>query len=131
MKMRVFWDIALCSLGVDRCFRGITLVMEAVWTSEMLVYSSETTRRYIPEGSHLYSHRCENLKSHKSHSHVICLIDIYMPCCGSLLDYFILPIHTTLKSKCVFITQSSTSPDDETMFVKPVEGRGINIHITV
>jgi hypothetical protein len=22
MKMRAFWDIALCSLGVDLCFRG-------------------------------------------------------------------------------------------------------------
>jgi hypothetical protein len=24
----------------------------------------ETTRLYIPEGSHLYTRRCENLKSH-------------------------------------------------------------------
>jgi hypothetical protein len=31
----------------------IALMMEAVRTSETLVYSSETTRRYIPEGSHL------------------------------------------------------------------------------
>jgi hypothetical protein len=44
MKMRALWDIALCSL--------ITLMMEAVGTSQMSVYS-ETTWLYIPEGSHL------------------------------------------------------------------------------
>jgi hypothetical protein len=37
LKMSAFWDIALYSLGV-------------ICTSEMSVYS-ETTRRYIPEGS--------------------------------------------------------------------------------
>jgi hypothetical protein len=42
----------------------VTLVMEAVHISETLVYSNETTRRYIPEGSHLHSRRGENLKSH-------------------------------------------------------------------
>jgi hypothetical protein len=63
MKFKVFWDIALCSLvRVDRRFRVayclhyqnfITLMMEAVRTSEM-VYSNETTCRYIPEDSKLY-----------------------------------------------------------------------------
>jgi hypothetical protein len=43
----------------------ITLMMEAVRTSEISVYSNETTRRYIPEGSHFYTRRRENLKSHK------------------------------------------------------------------
>jgi hypothetical protein len=61
MKMRVFWDIAPCSLaGVDRRFvlayyilhQGIiALIMDAIRTSETSVYSSETTRRYIPEDS--------------------------------------------------------------------------------
>jgi hypothetical protein len=55
MKMRDFRDLAqpCCFTGADRCFRGasiITLMMEAVRTPEMSVYS-ETTRHYIPEGS--------------------------------------------------------------------------------
>jgi hypothetical protein len=41
----------------------IALMMEAVRTSETLVYSNETTWRYIPEGSNLHSRRRENLKS--------------------------------------------------------------------
>jgi hypothetical protein len=36
-------------VGVDRRFRA--LMMETVRTSEMSVYSNQTTRRYIPEGS--------------------------------------------------------------------------------
>jgi hypothetical protein len=38
-------------------------MMEAVRTSETSVYSKETTRRYIPEGSKLHTRRRENLKS--------------------------------------------------------------------
>jgi hypothetical protein len=71
MKFRVFWDVAPCSLGVHRSFRGaychhqvIVLMMEAVRTSETLVYSNETTRRYIPDDSKLHTSRRENLKSH-------------------------------------------------------------------
>jgi hypothetical protein len=41
----------------------ITVMMEAVRTSETSVYS-KATRRYIPEGSHLHTRRRENLKSH-------------------------------------------------------------------
>jgi hypothetical protein len=48
MKIRAFWDVAPYSLGVDLRFRGV--MMEAVRTSETSVYS-ETTWRYIPEGS--------------------------------------------------------------------------------
>jgi hypothetical protein len=44
MKITAFCDIAPCSLGVDRRF--ITLIMEAVCTSETSVYS-ETTQRHI------------------------------------------------------------------------------------
>jgi hypothetical protein len=40
------------------------LMMEAVRTTEMSVYSDETARRYIPEGSNLHTRRHENLKSH-------------------------------------------------------------------
>jgi hypothetical protein len=59
--MRAVWDIVPCSFGVDRCF--ITLIMEAVHISETSVYS-ETTRRYIPDGSYLHTRRRENLISH-------------------------------------------------------------------
>jgi hypothetical protein len=45
MKFRVFWNVAPCSL--------VVLMMEAVRTSEMSVYSNETTWSYIPEDSKL------------------------------------------------------------------------------
>jgi hypothetical protein len=38
--------------------------MEAVQTTETLVNSYQSTRRYNPEDSHLHSHRHENLKSY-------------------------------------------------------------------
>jgi hypothetical protein len=37
----------------DRLLGFITLMMEAVSTSETLVYFSDTTRRHIPEDCHL------------------------------------------------------------------------------
>jgi hypothetical protein len=40
-------------------------MVEAVSTSETSVYSNETTRRYIPEGSNLHTLRRENLKFHR------------------------------------------------------------------
>jgi hypothetical protein len=73
MKMRDFWDIAPCSLvGLGRRFRGfITLIVE--------VYAPlkrQSTRCYIPDGSHLLTRRLEKLKSHKRrHVHEI---DTYM-----------------------------------------------------
>jgi hypothetical protein len=36
----------------DRCLGCITLLMEAVRTSETSVYFHETTRHYIPESCH-------------------------------------------------------------------------------
>jgi hypothetical protein len=39
-------------------------MMEAVSTSETSVSICHTTRRNIPEHSHLHTRRCENLKSH-------------------------------------------------------------------
>jgi hypothetical protein len=56
MRMTVFRDIALCSLaGVDRRFGRLysSLMLDAVRTTETSVYSSEPTRRYFPEDSHL------------------------------------------------------------------------------
>jgi hypothetical protein len=79
MKMRAFWYIAPCSLGVDRRFRGAyclhhqgdewpqrtafitTLMMKAVRTSETSVYSNDTTWCDILEGSHvLMEGRCSH-----------------------------------------------------------------------
>jgi hypothetical protein len=39
--------------------------LEAASTSETSVNSYQTTRRYIPEDSHLHTHRRENIKSHR------------------------------------------------------------------
>jgi hypothetical protein len=39
-------------------------MMEAVSNCEMSVNIYQITRRNIPEGSHLHTRRCENLKSH-------------------------------------------------------------------
>jgi hypothetical protein len=41
-------------------------MMEAVSTSEMLVNINQTKWCCIPEDSHLHTHHCDNLKSHKS-----------------------------------------------------------------
>jgi hypothetical protein len=49
MKMTVIWVVGLSSL--------ITLMMEAVSTSETSVNFCETTRRNNPEDSHLYHER--------------------------------------------------------------------------
>jgi hypothetical protein len=53
MDIRAFWDIAMI----------IALMIEAVRTSEMSVYSNETTQRYIPQGSsNVHTRRRENVK---------------------------------------------------------------------
>jgi hypothetical protein len=54
--MTAFWDIA--------SYRFITLMMEAVHTSETLVHFNEITWCYIPESCHLHTCHCEDLKSH-------------------------------------------------------------------
>jgi hypothetical protein len=65
------WDIAPCNIGVDASeirtdtiFMMITLMMEAVHTSETSVYFNETIWRYIPEGCHLHTRHRGNLKAH-------------------------------------------------------------------
>jgi hypothetical protein len=63
--MAVFWDVAPCSLvEVYQRLRGVCCLhhqgdemMEAISTSETLVNFYQTTRRYIPEDSHLHTHR--------------------------------------------------------------------------
>jgi hypothetical protein len=67
MKIKAFWDVALCSLGVKQQLPPLSqqwMLMEAVHPSETSVYSNKTTWRYIPEGSNLHTHWSENLKSH-------------------------------------------------------------------
>jgi hypothetical protein len=64
MKFRVLWDVAPCSLGVDRRFRVAYCHHHKIThhpddggssNSETSVYSNENTRRYIPEDSKLHS----------------------------------------------------------------------------
>jgi hypothetical protein len=70
LKMTVFWNVAPCSLietDISEVLTAsiITLMMEAVSTSEMSVNFYKTTWRNIPEDSLLHTHHCENLKSHQ------------------------------------------------------------------
>jgi hypothetical protein len=90
-----FWDITPCSpLKVNRCFGGthslyhhsrrisraslllafmlvsclaysLTLKVETIRSSETSIDFQRTERRYIPDDSTLYNHRCEYLKSYK------------------------------------------------------------------
>jgi hypothetical protein len=53
--MAVFWDAALCV---------ITLMMEAVSSSEIVVNIYQTAWCNIPEDGHLHTHCRENLKYH-------------------------------------------------------------------
>jgi hypothetical protein len=61
--MTVIWDVAPCS-HVEIAQRFRAMMMEAVGTSETSVNFYQTTRRNIPEDSHLHTRRRENLKSH-------------------------------------------------------------------
>jgi hypothetical protein len=46
-------------------------MMEAVHTSETLVYFIKTTWRFIPEGYNLHTHHHENLKSHNAYKSLV------------------------------------------------------------
>jgi hypothetical protein len=72
--------------------------MKAVSTFEMSVYSYETTRRYTPEGCHLRTRRCENLKSH---NRIVVTINVMLkrPCSRSVVR--------TLKDSQGFLTISA------------------------
>jgi hypothetical protein len=75
LKMAVVSVVAPCNLiEVYRRFRGACclhhqgddhLKLEGATISETSVNFYETTQRYNPEDSQLYTHRCENLKSHE------------------------------------------------------------------
>jgi hypothetical protein len=66
MKITVFWDVAPCSLvEVDRRFRG-AYFLHHQRIPETSVRFHETTRRSIPEDSHIHTGHRENLKSHLS-----------------------------------------------------------------
>jgi hypothetical protein len=84
--MTIFWDVAPCSLVeiyqlLERHTASIIREMVmAVSTSEMSVNFYQTTRRNIPEDSHLHTHRRENLKSNVFiivFSACVVAIDIY------------------------------------------------------
>jgi hypothetical protein len=58
-NMTAFWDIAQCSLEVDRRFRG--LMMIAVRNSETSVFLNEITLRSFSKGCLLHTKRREKL----------------------------------------------------------------------
>jgi hypothetical protein len=72
MNMTVFWDAAPCNLvDIDvselytaSIIRTITLMIEAIKTSETYDNFYETISRNITEDSHLRARRRENLKFH-------------------------------------------------------------------
>jgi mannose/fructose-specific phosphotransferase system component IIA len=74
--MTVFWDVVPCSLvnftGVSEVLTAlnITLMMEAASTSETSANFYQTTRRNIPEDSHLHTRRREQLKSQEDDSSI-------------------------------------------------------------
>jgi hypothetical protein len=57
MLRRVVWqEFTDVSEVLTACIRAITLMLEVVSTSETLVNICQTTRRIIPEDSHLLNH---------------------------------------------------------------------------
>jgi hypothetical protein len=59
-EVTVFWDVARCSvLEIDWHFGGVIASL-----NRAIMMEAVTTRPYIPEGSHLYNCRCENMKSY-------------------------------------------------------------------
>jgi hypothetical protein len=56
MKMAVFWDAASCSL-----VRAIARMMETANISETTINFYQTTRRNIPEDSHLHFYSVTSL----------------------------------------------------------------------
>jgi hypothetical protein len=54
----MFQGVCTDSIIRDDGGRGITLIMEAIQTSETLVNSYQSTWRYNPEDSHLRTYFC-------------------------------------------------------------------------
>jgi hypothetical protein len=72
MQMAVFWSVALCSVvDIDRL---ITLMMEAVSSSEMLVNIYQATWCNIPEDSHLKTPYSEMFLLRNLHSKLTFII---------------------------------------------------------
>jgi hypothetical protein len=67
--------LAACFMPVSCVAYSLTLKMEAIYFSEMVVDFHYTTQHYIPEDRTFHSHCCENLKSKKGvHPKVCCNI---------------------------------------------------------
>jgi hypothetical protein len=64
LKIVLFSFPYLADSADRKLSHNLALKMEAVRTSETLVYSNETARCYIPEDSKLHNRSRENLKSH-------------------------------------------------------------------
>jgi hypothetical protein len=58
--------LATCFILVSCSAYSSTLKMKATSSSETLVHSQRTTRRYITEDRTLHNPRCENVKSYKN-----------------------------------------------------------------
>jgi hypothetical protein len=72
----------LAVLNMSQLDGDCLLMMEAVSTSEASVNFYETARRYIPEDSHLHTHRLENLKPHVLQVVVITIFNNTILFCG-------------------------------------------------
>jgi hypothetical protein len=77
---------------------GITLMMEAVQTSETLVNSYQPTWCYNPEDSHLHTQHCESLKSET-------LKLVYFAYFHSITSYWVIFWKNSTDSKKVFYLQ--------------------------
>jgi hypothetical protein len=84
-----------CSFGLHER-RGVSwpaewlsaLMMEAVSTSETSVKYYRTTRRNIPEDSHLHTLRRKNLKSHPINTRFVCALSVWsVPLLAPLIQF--------------------------------------------
>jgi hypothetical protein len=81
-------DERSCEMRAKNGASIISLMMEAISTSETSVNFYETKRRSIPEGCQLHTCRRENLKSHMKHTDVQNLFYYAFPLCKeSIMNY--------------------------------------------
>jgi hypothetical protein len=58
------WDVTPCTdISKELAPPSCTMMMEVTSSSEILAHIGQTTRRHVPENSHLHSHRSENRNS--------------------------------------------------------------------